>query len=64
MAAAEAVDDSGDVGFRIEAVELGGLGDGVDDRRAFAAGVGAEEQKVLPRQGDPSQLPLGQVVVD
>ena len=41
MAAAEAVDDGGDVGFRIEAVELGGLGDGVDDRRAFAAGVGA-----------------------
>jgi len=64
MAPAEAVDHSGDVGLWIETIQLGGLGDGVDDRRAFAAGIGAEGQKVLPRQGDSSQLPLRQIIVD
>ena len=58
MAAGEAGEHGGDVGLGIEAVQLRGLGDGVDDGGALAAGVGAEEQEVLAGDGDAEQLPL------
>jgi hypothetical protein len=63
VAAAETVDDGGDVGFRVEVVQLGGLGYGVDDDGSPAALVGSEEQKVFPRQSDAAQLSLGEVVI-
>lgn len=42
-----AVDDIAEVGFRIEAVELGGFQHGVDDGGTLATDFGAEEQMVL-----------------
>jgi hypothetical protein len=38
------------VGLRIDAIHLAGLGDGVDTCGASAAGVGATEEIVLPSQ--------------
>jgi hypothetical protein len=37
VAACEPIEHGGDVGFRIEAVQLRGFGDGVDDRSALPA---------------------------
>lgn len=48
MAAGQTVEHGGDEGLGIEAVQLGGLGDGVDDGGTIAATVLAEEQKILP----------------
>jgi hypothetical protein len=42
MSSREAVEDGGDVGLRVEAVQLRGFGDGVDDGGTLAACVGAE----------------------
>ena len=64
MAVREAVEHGGDVGFRIQAVQLRGFRDGVDDRGALPACIATHEQKVFPRDGDTSQQPLGEVVVD
>ena len=52
------------VGLRIEAVELGGLDQGVDRRRPQAAVIGAGEQPVLAAERDGPDRPLGGVVVD
>jgi hypothetical protein len=49
VAAGEAVEHGGDVGFWVQAIQLGGFGDGVDDGGAIAARVRSEEQKILPR---------------
>jgi len=43
IAACEPVEDGGDVGLRVEAVQLRGLGDGVDDRSSLPACVTADE---------------------
>ena len=43
VSAREAVEDGGDVGLRVEAVQLRGLGDGVDDRSALPTCVAADE---------------------
>jgi hypothetical protein len=53
-----------EVGFGIEAVELGGLDQGIEGGGAFAAGVGAGEEIVLPAEGQRPDLPFGGVVVD
>src|SRR5512132_2181276 len=41
-----------EVGFWIEAVELGGLDQGIEGRGAFAAGVGPSKEVVLPAEGN------------
>ena len=51
MAVRQAVENGGDVGFRIQAVQLRGFRDGVDDRSPLPACIAADEQKVLPRDG-------------
>ena len=43
MAAGEPVEDGGDVGFGIQAVQLRGLGGGVDDRSALPACIAAHD---------------------
>jgi hypothetical protein len=40
---------AGEIGLGIEAVELGALQHGIEDRRTLAAGLGAEEQEVFAR---------------
>ena len=57
MAVCEAVEHGCDVGFRIEAVQLRGFGDGVDDRSALPAYIATDEQEVLSRDSDAPQLP-------
>lgn len=58
------VDDVGEIGFRVEPVELGGFQHGIDDGGALTAGFGAEEQIVFAGDGDAAQGAFGGVVVD
>ena len=51
MAFGEPVDGVGEVGVGIEAVELGGFDEGVEDGGALAALVGADEQETLSGDG-------------
>ena len=60
----EGVEDAGEIGVGIEAVELGGLRQRIDDRRPAAAFVGAEEEKILARYGDGSKRSFSGIVVD
>src|SRR5260370_40084756 len=60
----EASEDVAQVGFGIEAVELGGLDQGVHGGGALAAVVGAGEQPVLAAEGDGAHGAFGGVVVD
>ena len=46
----DAADDVGEVGLGVDMVELAGLDDGVENRGAVAAGVGAEEGPVATSQ--------------
>ncbi len=50
MPSSEPVDDLGEVGFGVEAVQLGGLDEAVDGGSPLAARVRAGEQPVLPAQ--------------
>ncbi len=63
MPARKLIDSVGEVGFRVEAVQLGGLNQGVENGGAVAARVGSEKQEVLASDRDAAQQPLGQVVV-
>ena len=58
----DAVDDVGEPGFWIEAIELGGLGQGVEDGGALAAVVGAGEEIILAAQRQGSDGAFGRVV--
>lgn len=60
----ELVEDIGEPGFGVDAVEPGGLESGVDDGGAFAALFGAEEQEVLAGDGDTAKRAFGDVVID
>jgi len=51
------------IGFRVDAVELGRLRDRIEGGCALAAGVGAGEEVVLAPQRDPAQGVLGDVVI-
>ena len=64
MPLCHAVNDIGEIGFRVEAVEFGGFEHGVDDGGAVAAGLGAEEQVVFTGDGNGAQGALGGVIVD
>src|SRR5207248_10140502 len=57
-------EDVGEPGGRIEAVELGGLGQSVDCGGALATVVGTGEQPVLAAKDQGADRPLGGVVVD
>ena len=57
-------DDICEVGSRIEAVELGGFEHGIDYGCTIAAGFGADEQIVFPRDGNAAQGAFGRVIVD
>ena len=59
-----AVEHVGEIGLRIEAVQLGGLDDGHGAGERFAAGVGTREEPVLPADADRAQGALGRIVVD
>jgi hypothetical protein len=52
------------VGFRIQAVQLGRPDEAVERGSSFTAGIGAGEEVVLPPQGDRAQGTFGGVVVD
>ena len=62
-----AVDDPGggvgEVGLRVDAVQLAGFDERSDDRPVFGPAVGAGEERVLPRQGQGTDGPLDDVVV-
>ena len=60
----DAAKDVGQPGLRIDAVELGGLDQGVGDRSTPAAALGANEQIILPAQSHGFHRALGAVVVD
>ena len=51
------------VGFRINAVQLGCADQTVDSGRPFATRVRTREEIVLPSQGNSTQCPFGGVVV-
>ena len=58
------VEDVPQVGFRIQAVELGRADQAVDRRGALAAAVGAGEEIVFSSQSDRAQRAFGGVIVD
>src|SRR3546814_15328830 len=58
------LDDIGDIGLRLDPVELRGLDDGVDGGGAFAAGLRSGEQPVLAADGNGPDGALGDIVVD
>lgn len=60
----DASEDLAEVGFRIQAIELGGADQAVKRRRPLATGIGAREEIVLSSQGDSTQRAFGGVVVD
>src|ERR1700722_960051 len=60
--AGDAVDDVGQPGFGVEAVEAGGGDQGVEHGGALAAGVGAGEEVVLAAEGEGPDGAFGGVV--
>ena len=48
----DTLNDETQIGFRVETVEFRRTDQTVDGRRAFAPGIGAGEQEVLPSQRD------------
>ena len=64
MTACHLIEDSGEIGFRIEIVELCRFNDRIKDGSTFAATIGTEEQEVFACQSDAADEPLGQIVVD
>ena len=64
MAVDDPGDDVGEVGLRIDAVELAGLDQRGDDRPVLAAAVGAGEESVLAVEGDGADGAFDDVGVD
>jgi len=58
------IDDVGEIGLRIEAVETSRFNDCVYVCRAQAPLVAAQEEKILPRYGDGPHPPLGDIIID
>src|SRR5512143_3900838 len=61
--AGDAGEHVAEVGFGIEAVELGGLDQGIEGSGAITAGVGPGKKVVLPAEGQRPDLPFGGVVI-
>ena len=64
MAVDDAGDDVGEVGLRIDAVELAGLDQRGDDGPVLAAAVGAGEEGILAVQRERPDGAFDDVVVD
>ena len=60
----DALEDFAQVGFGVEAVELGGSYERVEGGGAFAARVGACEEIVAAAHGDGTEGAFGSGVVD
>ena len=60
----DAGDDVAEIGFRVEAVQLGGLDDGVYDGSAFAASVRAGKKPVLTPNGQRADSTFSGIVTD
>src|SRR5215813_7949462 len=58
------IDDVGEIGLRIEAVETSRFNDCVYVCRAQAPLVASQEEKILPRYGDGPHPPLGDIIID
>src|SRR5262249_42065595 len=58
------IDDVGEIGLRIEAVETSRFNDCVYVCRAQAPLVAAQEEKILPRYGDRPHPPLRDIIID
>ncbi len=58
----EAADDAGEIGFRIEPVEIGGFDNRAPHRRAVAASVRTDEEAVLAAEGHGLNGAFGRVV--
>src|SRR5512132_4285856 len=56
--------DVAEPGFGIEAVELGGLDQGIEGGGTITASVGPGKKVVFPAEGQRPDLPFGGVVVD
>ena len=64
MARDDAGDDVGEVGVRVDAVELRGFDERGDRRPVFATAVGAGEERVLSIEGDGADTAFHDVGVD
>ena len=64
VALGHAIDHVAEPGLRIEAIELGALQHGVEDRGPLTARLRAQEQEVLAGDGDAAQRALGDIIVD
>ena len=51
----DAGEDVAEVGFRVDAVELGGFDERVHGGSSFAAAIGAGEEIIFPADGDAAQ---------
>jgi hypothetical protein len=60
----DAAEEIAQIGLGIEAVQLGGLDEGVDSRGPFAAGIGACEHVILAAEGERPDSALGGVAAD
>src|SRR5579871_1629752 len=60
----DAAKQVGDVGLRVELVELGAFDQGVHGRGAPATGIGASKEIVLAADGDAAQRALSGIVVE
>jgi len=56
-------EDPCEPGLRVDAVELGGLNQGIGDCRGLADTLGADEEKILPAQGYTADRSFGRVIV-
>ena len=59
----DAVQEIAEIGFGIEAVELGGFDEGIDRGGALAAGIRSGEEIVLATEGNGTKRSLGGVVI-
>jgi hypothetical protein len=53
MPLGHAVDDIGQIGLRVETVQLRRFQNGVEDRGPLTTGLGAQEEKILSRKAIP-----------
>ena len=60
----DAIEDVGEVGLRVEAVQLCRLDDRHGAGERLGAGVGAREEPVFSSDADRAQGALGRIVVD
>ena len=60
----DAVENVGQIGLRIEAVDLCGLDDRHGASQGFGPGISTGEEPIFPADANWAQCPLGGIVVD